>query len=91
MSRCPCHAEEVLQLVQGEQDRGAYREADDDAVRDVARQVAEAQQRDAGLDGADEQADHDGGPHALGRREDGKGAEQGDGDGVGRTVDELLR
>ena len=42
-------AEQVLQLVEDEQHRRPEREADDDGVRDVARQVAEPQQRDAGL------------------------------------------
>ena len=37
-------------LVEHEQHRSAEREADDDRVRDVARQVAQPQQRDADLD-----------------------------------------
>jgi len=53
-------AEEVFQLVENQQDGGAEREPDDDGVGDVARQVAQAQQRDAGLDEPDKHREHDG-------------------------------
>ena len=42
-------SQQVLELIEHQQHRRAEREADDHRVRNVARQVAQPQQRDAGL------------------------------------------
>ena len=52
-------AEQVLELVEHEQRARAGREADDHRVRDVAREVAEPEQRDAELDRADQEREQD--------------------------------
>ena len=58
-------AEQVLQLVEHQQAAGARREADDDGVGDVARQVAEPAQRDGELDRPDHEGEQDGGLDLL--------------------------
>ena len=58
--------EQVLELIEHQQHRRAEREADDHGVRDVPRQIAQPQQRDAGLDDADHQRQQDHGRDPLG-------------------------
>ena len=52
-------AEQVLHLIEHQQHARAGGEADDHRVRDVAREVAEPQQRDAELDRADQERQQD--------------------------------
>jgi hypothetical protein len=82
-------AEQVVQLTQRHQQAGAGHEAEDDRLGDVARQVAQPQQRDDDLDQADEHGQQAGHAHPLvGVERGGDGAEDDQRDGVGRAVDE---
>ena len=84
-------AEQVFELIEHQQNRGAEREADDHRVRDIARQVAEPQQRDARLDDADDEREQDHGRDSFGIAEADQRAQHGDRNRIGRAVDELLR
>ena len=59
-------AQQVLELIEHQQHRRPQREADDHGVRNVARQIAQPQQRNAGLDRADHQGQQNGGRNSFG-------------------------
>ncbi len=60
--------QQVLELIEHQQHRGAEREADDHRVRNVARQVAQPQQRDARLDDADDEGQAESPPEFVRHR-----------------------
>src|SRR5262245_47276358 len=84
-------AEEVLELIEDKQHRGPKREADDDRLRNVARQVAEAEERDARLRRANQKGEQNRRRNLLIAWHERQRAEYGDGDRIGWSVDELTR
>src|SRR5204862_4904275 len=85
--------DEVFDLVEEEQHRRPSRKADDDGMRDIAGQVSESQQGNAGLNQADHQGQEHGGSNdlllALELQSTDR-AEDRNRNGVGWSVDELL-
>src|SRR6185369_17156051 len=59
-------AKQVLELIKHQQDRSTEREPDDYGVRNIFRQIAESQQRDAGLDRADDEGEENDSRDSLG-------------------------
>ncbi len=83
--------QQVLELIHHQQQGGAQGEAHDHGMRNIARQIAQAQQRNAGLHHAHQQGQHDHGRNAFRFAKAYNGTEDGDRNGVGGPIDQLLR
>ena len=59
-------AQQVFELIEHQQNRSAEREPHDHRVRDIARKIAQSQQRNARLDRADDQCQENDGWNSFG-------------------------
>jgi hypothetical protein len=82
-------SEQVFGLVEDEQRRGSECETNDDAMRHESGKVAEAEERDAELDGSYEAGESDSRLNTLTLGNKYKSTQQSDGNRVCRTVNEL--